>query len=102
MAQSGSGVHASLLPLPVGLVLRHTQAVYEQPFRPVYHGLVAPAAAGGGEALYVFESPIALLSYITLHMDDWQTQNYVACCGAAFAPVANSFFPIVTISWTFW
>ena len=43
--------------------------------------------AGGGEALYVFESPIDLLSYITLHMDDWQTQNYVACCGAAFAPV---------------
>lgn len=35
----------------------------------------------------MFESPIDLLSYITLHMDDWQTQNYVACCGAAFAPV---------------
>lgn len=43
--------------------------------------------AGGGEALYVFESPIDLLSYITLHMDDWQTQNYVACCGTAFTPV---------------
>ena len=42
--------------------------------------------AGGGEALYVFESPIDLLSYIALHMDDWQTQNYVACCGTAFAP----------------
>ena len=43
--------------------------------------------AGGGKALYVFESPIDLLSYITLHMDDWQAQNYVACCGTAFAPV---------------
>ena len=43
--------------------------------------------AGGGEALYVFESPIDLLSYITLHRDDWQAQNYVACCGTAFAPV---------------
>ena len=42
---------------------------------------------GGGEALYVFESPIDLLSYVTLHMDDWQVQNYVACCGTAFAPV---------------
>ena len=27
------------------------------------------------------------MSYITLHMDDWQTRNYVACCGTAFAPV---------------
>ena len=43
--------------------------------------------AGGGEVLYVFESPIDLLSYITLHMNDWQTQNYVACCGTAFTPV---------------
>lgn len=43
--------------------------------------------AGGGEALYVFESPIDLLSYITLHMNGWQVQNYVACCGTAFAPV---------------
>ena len=37
--------------------------------------------------MLVFEAPIDLLSYITLHMNDWQTQNYVACCGTAFAPV---------------
>lgn len=43
--------------------------------------------AGGSSSLYVFESPVDLLSYITLHPDNWQTQNYAACCGTAFTPV---------------
>jgi len=30
------------------------------------------------------------------------TWNSASEYSAAFAPVANSFFPIVTISWTFW
>ena len=28
-----------------------------------------------------------LLSYIALYRNNWQAQNYVACCGTAFAPV---------------
>jgi len=36
---------------------------------------------GTSSHLYVFEAPIDLLSYITLHHQDWQTHNYVALCG---------------------
>lgn len=37
--------------------------------------------------LYVFEAPIDLLSYISLHPDGWQRHSYVACCGVSFQPV---------------
>ena len=36
---------------------------------------------GNGNRLYVFEAPIDLLSYITLHPQDWQGHSYVALCG---------------------
>ncbi len=42
---------------------------------------------GGSEKLYVFEAPIDLLSYITLHLEGWQEQNYVALCGVSAEPV---------------
>ena len=38
---------------------------------------------GTGENLYVFEAPIDMLSYITMHKDDWRTESYAACCGVA-------------------
>lgn len=34
-------------------------------------------------ALYVFEAPIDLLSYITLYPANWQRQSYVSLCGTA-------------------
>lgn len=37
--------------------------------------------------LYVFEAPIDLLSYISLHPDRWQDHSYVACCGTSATPV---------------
>lgn len=37
--------------------------------------------------LYVFEAPIDLLSYITLHPDRWEEHSCVACCGTSFLPV---------------
>lgn len=37
--------------------------------------------------LYVFEAPIDMLSFITLHPEDWQRQSYVACCGTSIQPV---------------
>ena len=37
--------------------------------------------------LYVFEAPIDMLSYITLHSVDWQRHSYVACCGTSIQPV---------------
>ena len=37
--------------------------------------------------LYVFEAPIDLLSYITLHPENWQQHSYVACCGTSYEPV---------------
>lgn len=42
---------------------------------------------GNDEKLYVFESPIDLLSYITLNSDNWQAHSYVACCGVSIKPV---------------
>ena len=42
---------------------------------------------GGDGYLYVFEAPIDLLSFITLYPRDWQTHNYVACCGTSVQPV---------------
>ena len=38
---------------------------------------------GSSDRLYVFEAPIDLLSYITLHPEDWQRHSYVALCGTA-------------------
>ena len=37
--------------------------------------------------LFVFEAPIDLLSYISLHPDRWQEHSYVACCGTSAIPV---------------
>ena len=42
---------------------------------------------GTDGSLYVFEAPIDLLSYITLHPEYWERHSYVACCGTSFLPV---------------
>ena len=42
---------------------------------------------GTDGSLYVFEAPIDMLSYITLHPADWQRHSYVACCGTSIQPV---------------
>lgn len=42
---------------------------------------------GTDGSLYVFEAPIDLLSYITLHPEYWQEHTYVACCGTSTLPV---------------
>lgn len=42
---------------------------------------------GKDGSLFVFEAPIDMLSYITLHPEGWQEHNYVACCGTSFLPV---------------
>lgn len=36
---------------------------------------------GESDRLYVFEAPIDLLSYITLHSQNWQQHSYGALCG---------------------
>ena len=42
---------------------------------------------GSSEKLYVFEAPIDLLSYISLHPEGWQNHTYVALCGVSAAPI---------------
>lgn len=37
---------------------------------------------GNSDRLYVFEAPIDMLSYLTLHPDGWQEHSYVALCCA--------------------
>ncbi len=42
---------------------------------------------GTDNKLFVFEAPIDMLSYITLHPENWQQHSYVACCGTTIQPV---------------
>ena len=36
---------------------------------------------GRDDTLYAFEAPIDLLSYLSLHSEDWENSSYVALCG---------------------
>lgn len=38
---------------------------------------------GSSDHLYAFEAPIDMLSFITLHPEDWQKHSYVALCGVS-------------------
>ena len=38
---------------------------------------------GASGLLYVFEAPIDMLSYISLHPEGWQNHSYVSLCGTA-------------------
>ncbi|MBR4743032.1 MAG: toprim domain-containing protein, partial [Oscillospiraceae bacterium] len=38
---------------------------------------------GADDSLFVFEAPIDLLAYITLHPDGWRNHSYVALCSVA-------------------
>lgn len=38
---------------------------------------------GSSERLFVFEAPIDLLSYISLHPEGWQEHSYVSLCGVS-------------------
>ncbi len=42
---------------------------------------------GSDGSLYVFEAPIDMLSYITLHPEGWAKHSYVSCCGTSIQPV---------------
>lgn len=38
---------------------------------------------GSSDRLYIFEAPIDMLSYISMHKTGWQTHHYVALCSVA-------------------
>lgn len=42
---------------------------------------------GPGRQLYVFEAPIDMLSYISLHPENWRENSYVALCGVGSASI---------------
>lgn len=42
---------------------------------------------GESSKLFVFESPIDLLSYVTLNPDNWMKHNYLALCGLSKKPL---------------
>jgi hypothetical protein len=44
---------------------------------------------GTSGSLFVFEAPIDMLSYITMHRYNWEQHSYVACCGLNIAPVLS-------------
>lgn len=44
---------------------------------------------GTSGKLYVFEAPIDLLSYISLHPEGWRNHTYVAMCGVSAAPIQH-------------
>lgn len=37
--------------------------------------------AGTDDVLYLFEAPIDMLSFISMHKANWQQHSYAACCG---------------------
>lgn len=38
---------------------------------------------GGSENLFLFEAPIDMLSFISMHGEEWKQENYAACCGVS-------------------
>ena len=38
---------------------------------------------GKSEILYLFEAPIDLLSYVSMHKENWKDHNYAAACGVS-------------------
>lgn len=36
---------------------------------------------GQSDTLYLFEAPIDMLSYISMHKENWKAHSYAACCG---------------------
>lgn len=38
---------------------------------------------GTSECLYLFEAPIDMLSYISMHKENWQCHSYAAACGVS-------------------
>lgn len=44
---------------------------------------------GSGTEVYAFEAPIDMLSYITMHKDNWQEQSYVCLGGVAIDALVN-------------
>lgn len=36
---------------------------------------------GTSEKLFLFEAPVDMLSFISMHKENWQTHSYAACCG---------------------
>lgn len=42
---------------------------------------------GTSDILYVFEAPIDMLSYVSLHKEGWQLHSYVALCGVSHLPL---------------
>ncbi len=36
---------------------------------------------GTSDTIYLFEAPIDMLSYISMHKEGWQQHSYAACCG---------------------
>lgn len=44
---------------------------------------------GTSDALYVFEAPIDMLSFITLHKENWQRHSYAASCGVSSYVIAQ-------------
>lgn len=44
---------------------------------------------GGGTSLFVFESPIDMMSYITMYPEGWKEQNYISLDGVATMPLLH-------------
>ncbi len=42
---------------------------------------------GNGYKVYVFEAPIDMLSYISMHPNNWSNENYIASCSLSSQPL---------------
>lgn len=63
---------------------KRSSSTFGKPFRMNVEGC-DPAHSfhwqGASKRLYVFEAPIDMLSYISLHKQNWQEHSYVSLCG---------------------
>lgn len=60
--------------------LRHAE-YYD--FQQIQDELYESSLQGSSEKLYVFEAPIDLLSYISMHQENWKEHSYVSLCGVS-------------------
>ena len=42
---------------------------------------------GKGDSVFLFEAPIDMLSYITMHPENWTDNNYIAACSLSNQPI---------------
>ena len=84
---------------PIGILYIRLYGIFFVPHSRFYRHSFFPIAGsdfhysfhhiGHDDSLYVFEAPIDLMSYISMHQENWEAHNYVSCCGTSSTPALS-------------